>query len=120
MKRMALRVLLAIVPLLLLASCDGMGDFDITADTLPDGHVGREYSGYIHTTNGSGDIDIYVLDGQLPPGVAFRQHGDYAKLYGTPTLAGQYLFTVEAVSYSGEHGHGQDVVSRGFVLNILP
>jgi hypothetical protein len=105
---------------LLFASCDEMGQFDILADDLPNGHVGQEYSGYIHTTNGSGDTDIYVLDGQLPPGVAFRQYGDYAKLYGTPTLAGEYLFTVEAVNYSGDHGHNDEYVTRGFVLNVLP
>jgi hypothetical protein len=118
MKRTALALLLAAVTLLFVA-CDEVAQFDILADGLPDGRVGEEYAGYVHTANSSGDVEIYLLDGQLPPGVAFRQYGDYAKLYGTPTLAGQYLFTVEAVDYHGEPG-SEEYVSRGFVLTVLP
>ena len=40
---------------------------------------------------------------------------------GTPTLAGQYLFTVEAWDHNDDPDHGPgDVVSRGFVTNIQP
>jgi hypothetical protein len=102
---------------LLAAGCDEIAPFDITTTSLGDGHVGVAYDENINTDGGGADVEIYVLDGQLPPGVAFRQHGDHAELYGTPTLDGQYLFTVEAVNHDSESGH-DEYVSRGFVITI--
>ncbi len=118
MKRTALSLLLAVVALLFLSACDEIAPFDIATTELSDGRVGVAYTEHINTTGG-GDVEIYVLDGQMPPGIAFRQHGDHAELYGTPILDGQYLFTVEAVDHHGENGH-DEYVSRGFVIAIQP
>ena len=101
--------------------CDSMGRFEITTTSLRDAKVGQVYSDVIKTTGGQEGVGIDVLSGQLPPGLAFRQIGDDAELYGTPTLAGQYLFTVEAWDHTQDPDHGQgETVSRGFVINIQP
>jgi hypothetical protein len=113
-------VLLLVLSLGLFAvGCDEIAPFDISTTSLGDGHVGVAYAEHINTSGGSSDIEIYVLDGQLPPGIALREQGDRAELYGTPTLDGQYLFTVEAVNHGDENGH-DEYVSRGFVITIQP
>ncbi len=110
---------LALVLGLLVLGCDEIAPFDISTTSLSDGHVGAAYTEHINTTGGSSNIEIYVLDGQLPPGIAFRQHDDHAELYGAPVIEGQYLFTVEAVDHGGDNGH-DEYVSRGFVITVQP
>ncbi len=116
--RHATLLVFALVLGLFAVGCDEVAPFDISTTTLSDGHVGVAYDEQINTT-GRGDVEIYVLDGQLPPGVAFRQHDENAELYGTPTLDGQYLFTVEAVDHHGENGR-DEYVTRGFVITVQP
>jgi hypothetical protein len=106
---------LALVFVLFATGCDEIAPFDISTTSLSDGRVAVAYTEQINTTGG----EVYVLDGQLPPGIAFRQHDDNAELYGTPTLAGQFLFTVEAVNHHDESAR-DEYVTRGFVLTIQP
>jgi hypothetical protein len=106
---------------LLLCACGPERHLDILTESLYDGRVGQAYADTVWTDNGEGRMTLRVLDGQLPPGIGFRSEHDFAVLDGTPTLEGQYLFTVEArdqledsVSWGGE------TVSQGFVLTIAP
>jgi hypothetical protein len=110
---------IALVLALFAVGCDEIAPFDISTTNLSDGRVGTAYTEQINTIGGSSDVEIYVLDGQLPPGIAFRQHDDHAELYGTPVIDGQYLFTVEAVDHHGESGN-DEYVSRGFVITVQP
>ena len=54
--------------------------------------------------------DIYISEGELPPGLEFEKaaDGDRATISGTPTAAGVYAFTVYVWCYgtnvSGEVG----------------
>jgi hypothetical protein len=106
---------------LLLASCDRGPYLDITTAALKEGSVGAPYADTIKTTGGTGLVRVRVLSGQLPPGIALRSQDDFAVLDGTPTLDGQYLFTVEARDRCEDtlSWHGQ-FVSQGFALTILP
>jgi hypothetical protein len=117
--RYAPLLVLALVLGLFAVACDEIAPFDIATTELSGGRVGVAYAELINTTGGGGDVEIYVLDGQLPPGIAFRQHDDHAELYGTPVIDGQYLFTVEAVDHHGENGN-DEYVSRGFVITVQP
>jgi hypothetical protein len=119
LSRSGLALALALVLGLFAVGCDQVAPFDISTTSLSDGRVGVAYAGQINTDGGGGDVEIYLLDGQLPPGIAFREHGDHAELYGTPTLDGRYLFTVVAVDRREDSG-GDEYVSRGFVITIQP
>jgi hypothetical protein len=112
------KMIAAVVLVGLVAGCHEYAGFDITTATLEDGTVGVVYADTIRTEGGYGDVDIYVLSGQLPPGIAFRQAGDDAALYGTPQLAGDYLFTVEARAGADSGSYHGAYVTRGFLLTI--
>ena len=116
MKRL---LMLSVLALMFGASCDEFEPLDITTTTLSPGKVGAPYADTIRTEGGSGHAFIYIVDGQLPPGIAFRQTHDDGALYGTPLLAGDYLFTVEAYSGDDSTPHGT-IVTRGFLLTIQP
>jgi len=110
---------LALVLGLLVVGCDQIAPFDIVTTSLSDGRVGVAYTEQINTDGGGENVEIYLLDGQLPPGIAFRQHDDHAELYGTPLLDGRYLFTVEAVNRHDDSAN-DEYVSRGFVITVQP
>jgi hypothetical protein len=104
---------------LLLTACHDFVPLDITTTTLATGRVGEAYADTIRTSGGHGNAIVCVLDGQLPPGIAFRQTGNDAALYGTPQLVGDYLFTVEAVDVLDDSSCGT-LVTRGFLLTVQP
>ena len=112
-------LVLGLALVLFAVGCDEVVPFDISTTSLNDGRVGVAYTEQINTDGGGGDVEIYLLDGQLPPGIAFRQHDDHAELYGTPLLDGRYLFTVEAVNHHDDSVN-DEYVSRGFVITVQP
>jgi len=99
------------------AGCTEFQDLEIVTSSLPEGRAGQVYAGRIETRGGYGSLTLRVLSGQLPPGVGFRQHDEDAELDGTPVLAGDYLFTVEA-----RDGHDTlnqtTIVSKGFLITV--
>ncbi len=65
--------------------------------TLPDGLVGTLYSTTL-TATGTGPIAFSLLSGTLPPGLSLSSSGT---INGTPTVAGTFNFTIQAVNGCG-------------------
>jgi hypothetical protein len=65
--------------------------------TPPAGTVGEPYS-FQYTVGGSNNPMTALQEGELPPGIAFSEHGE---LSGTPTQAG--TFTPMLKAYDGEN-----------------
>jgi hypothetical protein len=80
---------------------------------LPDGTVGRFYSEDLETNCDRNEALWTVTAGTLPPGLSVSDEGH---IEGTPTLAGAYVFTVQAESRHGSSG----VISKGFAISIAP
>jgi Putative Ig domain len=98
---------------LALMGCDDHEDLIIITGSLPNGRVGEAYSFAIEV---EGDADEFlVVDGRLPPSI---QLVDSGVLHGTPTLAGTYTFTIEALDFSD--GLLIDRTAQGFSLLIEP
>lgn len=117
---MKLKLVLLAALLLVAAGCHEGRPFDIETVTLRQGQVGLVYADTIRTDGGCDNAEVYLLSGQLPPGIALRSHDESGILYGTPQLAGDYLFTVEAASGTDSDGDSPTFVSRGFLLTIRP
>lgn len=103
----SLPTLAATAGLLALVGCC---DFEISTKTVPSGTVNQPYSYNLDTK--CGDADWRTVSGQLPPGLGLDRKG---KLAGTPSLAGSYTFTLEAVSKSNPDN---DVISQGYAVVI--
>lgn len=111
---MRIRGAFAVVLLTLaLAGCNlGRGALNFTPDKLPDAHAGQAYEAIITVTGNQTPVgDIYVSGGSLPPGMTLdfsRNSSNSAMLSGTPTTAGNYVFTVSAwclgTNVSGQSG----------------
>lgn len=83
----------------------------VTPTTLPAGTTG---SGYSQTISGSGGTAPYTFTlntGSLPTGLSLATNGN---LTGTPTVAGDYTFTVKATQADGCLG----VTSPAYTLTI--
>jgi len=83
-------------------------------DELPDAHAGVYYEANIHVSNNSTPAGGYDLaEGSLPPGLQLEYvDADYsAWIYGTPTQAGTFPFTISVWCYgtqeSGQTGEKQ-------------
>jgi PKD repeat protein len=80
---------------------------------MPDGKVGKWYSGYVVAKNCDG---LSIASGSLPPGLEPEEEvdGNYCELYvwGEPTTVGTYPFTVKAQNASGGSA------TRAFTINI--
>ena len=117
---MKLRPVALALLLLVAVGCHEHSQFDIETVVLKQGQVGQTYADTIRTDGGYDNAEVYLFSGQLPPGIALRSDDECGILYGTPQLAGDYLFTVEASSGSDSDGDNPTFVSRGFLLTILP
>lgn len=99
----------ALAGVLMLAGCC---DFEISTKTVPSGTVGQPYAFNLDTK--CDDANWRLNTGQLPPGIALEQKG---RLSGTPSLAGTYTFTLDAISKANPEG---DVISLGYSLVVAP
>jgi hypothetical protein len=66
---------------------------------LADGIVGQGYNASVFT-NGNGPTSWTIIAGSLPPGVGLSPGQNFADFTGTPTAAGIYSFTLQAVDTS--------------------
>lgn len=85
----------------------------ITSSPLPSGVINQVYSQDIETDAESGNaVQWSFVSGDLPGGITFNT--STGRLYGTPTSAGTYSFTIGAKtgSYTAEN--------KIFTLSILP
>lgn len=103
--------------LLGLLACTALDPFQFATFSLRDGAVGQAYADTIHTAGGRGQVSMRLADGQLPPGVGLRVADRSGILYGRPTRAGDFLFTVEARD-SASGSNPADIVTQGFAITI--
>ena len=82
----------------------------ISPATLPAGTVGRAYSQTLTATGGTAPFTFSVSSGVLPPGLTLSSAG---VISGTPTAAGAFSFTVEALDSNGCTG------TRDYTLVIV-
>ena len=69
----------------------------ITTKKLPNGTVGVDYHGKVKANSDLG-ADWWISDGQLPPGLVFRD----SRISGTPTVGGTFKFEVTVSTGSTE------------------
>jgi hypothetical protein len=65
----------------------------VTTESLADGQVGVNYSATIEIFGDNKNYTWSIISGALPDGLTLGQYTGY--IYGTPTTAGTYDFTVE-------------------------
>ena len=114
MSRMRTRGVVIVASLVItLIACNSTGGaLQFSPDRLQDATVGQAYGALIEVTNNDTPVgDMYVSGGSLPPGVTLnfsRGSSASAELAGTPTSAGNYVFTVSAwclgTNVSGQSG----------------
>ena len=80
--------------------------------SLTEAKVGEQYVGTVATANSinAGGVSYKLVDGALPEGMAIDGNG---MIYGTPTKAGEYIFTVSASAKDVE------TVETQFTLNVV-
>ena len=78
---------------------------------LPVGTVGVPYSGTLGATGGNGQFSFSLAGGSLPDGLTLSQAGTVT---GTPTIPGQFSFTVAVADSAGGAG------SSAFTILIQP
>ncbi|MBI5021694.1 MAG: putative Ig domain-containing protein [Ignavibacteriales bacterium] len=101
-----------------LNSCVGSREYTFTIDcpaitltptTLPKDTVGKLYSQTITASGGTSPYSYSITTGTLPTGITLASNGN---LSGTPTVKGQFIFTVTAIDLNSCVG------SRGYTLTI--
>jgi parvulin-like peptidyl-prolyl isomerase len=65
----------------------------VSTDSLPDGQVGVYYSTATEVFGDSNNYTWSIISGTLPDGLTLGQYTGY--IYGTPTTAGTYDFTIQ-------------------------
>jgi uncharacterized protein with beta-barrel porin domain len=73
----------------------------VSPATLPGGQVSAAYAQHLSASGGSGAYTYSLASGALPPGIALSSGG---AISGTPTVAGNYNFTVTATDGFGFSG----------------
>jgi large repetitive protein len=97
---MARRILLFTI-LLLCLTVPAAAQFVIGPLNYPDGVVGEPYPVVTPTTQGGvAPITWSILNGSLPPGLSLNS--STGVVFGTPTTAGSFGFTLRATSATGE------------------
>ena len=66
--------------------------------SLPNGEVGLPYSSKLLLSQNPANASFQVFSGQLPPGLSLLPSGSFS---GTPSLAGDFVFTIRAAVDSG-------------------
>jgi hypothetical protein len=81
----------------------------ITLPDLPNGSVGQLYNHGVAATP-AGNYSYTVTSGALPPGVTL--YGSFGLLYGYPTGAGNFAFTIQAGNSTG------CTASKDYTVNV--
>jgi hypothetical protein len=86
----------------------------VVPTNLPVGTVSVSYNQTISTTGGTGPFTFAKTAGTLPTGLSINAFGT---LFGTPTVAGSYTFTITATDTPGATGaRAYTVVINGLVI----
>lgn len=74
-------------------------NLQIDASGVPtSGTVGQPFTGDIKVSGGTAPYSFQVTSGELPDGVSLMSDGTFE---GTPTVAGDFAFTVEVADAQG-------------------
>jgi large repetitive protein len=105
---------LSLITCLLLSSLAAAAEVKIVLTSLPGGNVNTPFSATITTTGGSVPFVWGLSGGTLPPGLLLTPSASTrtATLAGTPTVAGNYTFSVSV------KGHGGHVSTVAYTLTI--
>src|ERR1700751_3945913 len=89
--------------LLALSASQCLADITITTTSLPKGTVSKAYSAVINASDGCTPYSWAITSGTLPPGISRKLSATTTSLdlYGTPTIAATYSFTVSAEGCGG-------------------
>jgi PKD repeat protein len=76
----------------------------------PSAYMGQDFDGEVYLNRAAN----WSISGTLPPGLALEKNGysDWAYIYGKPTKAGTYTFTLKATNSVGS-------VEKIFTINII-
>jgi len=98
--------LLSLLFVLFASQC--FANITITTTSLPNGRVDTAYSAVIQAKDGCTPYSWSLISGSLPPGISTKASTDTKSLdlYGTPTTAATYSFTISA---KGCEGHVSSV-----------
>jgi hypothetical protein len=90
--------------LLALFASQCFANITITTTSLPNGTVSKAYSAVINASNGCTPYSWTITSGDLPPGISMKLSATTTSLdlYGTPTTAATYSFTVSAKGCGGQ------------------
>jgi hypothetical protein len=89
--------------LLALFAAQCFANITITTTSLPNGTVNTAYSAAIQTKDGCPPYSWAIVSGSLPPGISMKPSASTLTLdlYGTPTIAATYSFTILATGCGG-------------------
>jgi len=76
-------------------SCGGIS---ILGGSPPNGQVGVHYDQFAQASSCNGNFTWSLVSGSVPPGLTGNANGE---LYGTPTTAGTYTFTIKVTDGAG-------------------
>lgn len=109
LRRLATSVTLAALAALALGACNNC-ELEVATTSLPEAQVGVDYATFLQPECGG---DTWFLNsGSLPPGIGLRNDG---LLSGTPTLPGDFGFTVGVYDFSSN-----ETAFGGLVLHVRP
>ena len=108
--------LLSLILALFASQC--FANITITTTSLPNGTVSKTYSAVINASNGCTPYSWAITSGTLPPGISKKLSATTTSLdlYGTPTTAATYFFTVSA---KGCEGHVSSVSYKVVVRSYV-
>jgi hypothetical protein len=75
--------------------------------------LGQSYTLPLQATGGTSPYAWHLVQGELPPGLKLHPHT--GKITGSPTMAGDYRFTIGAADESIPKQHAQ----REFVIHVI-
>lgn len=84
----------------------------ITSYALPDGEVSQQYQATAVATGGTARYTWSVSSGQLPTGL--QLNANTGQITGTPTLGGQYTFSLQAA----DSGSPQQTATQAYNVGI--
>ncbi|TAK60989.1 MAG: hypothetical protein EPO24_06160, partial [Bacteroidetes bacterium] len=83
-------------------------------ETLPGSIINESFSQTLTADSGTNPRHFAVTSGSLPTGLSINDNGSNGAIFGTPTTAGTYTFTVTVTDANGCTG------SREYTITICP
>ena len=95
-------------------ACNGAAFYLMCLSSIPGACINQAYAAVITSTHTPNPPYTFsIIAGSLPPGLAFTQGPNNATITGTPTVAGNYSFTVQVMDLSG------NTMQRTYTLGVV-